>query len=476
MWCTQCGAELREGVSFCAHCGVQVGQAAPSLKPPGRTPASRGRSGIWFSLLAIGSMSLVLMVAAAGAIAWKKFANTQAPHSSTLTSVVENERKPLSGGSGKSSVCLLIQNESLEIRSLSSGRVEQSIPLPDIFLQDVAGFRSRGGLCLLGEWLYLRNWDGNRVGRFNLGTKQFEDLSDRFGSGFSREIGPAVVHGNRIAFGGTNRSLNRKEFRQYSESGQLLSSVAVADPAWPCVYSGECQAIAGSSDSNRTAMIVIPETRSNWNPMQEMDTQMQNRLLRTYFRFDADTGRRLGKEDHPSAVGGLLNCSFDGSLLYVRNEAQIVTFTSGKKEAISNFNLEPSFASLVISPNSLIVVPDAASLLAHLKNKQPRYRARLSNADDEESIKVNGKLVATCKCAQPTSWIDLTPYLRPGQNDLDLIVTNETGGYSWGLEVMRDDEEDYVIHDFQGEAGKIGANANDETRGVVYEKRYMIQF
>mgnify|MGYP000246166055 CR=1 FL=1 len=93
-----------------------------------------------------------------------------------------------------------------------------------------------------------------------------------------------------------------------------------------------------------------------------------------------------------------------------------------------------------------------------------RYYVRVFNVDDVSRVKVNGREVLSVGYYQERD-IDITPYLREGQNTIELILENTGGGWTYGYELKKGGV--VIWSDSCGSVGREGCNRNDQTKGIV---------
>ena len=88
MYCTKCGAPLKDGVKFCTSCGAKVENLAsqPQSAPPPRA-GKRLRPG-WKAVLASGALATVTLAVALGVFLWAAAPRTNTPEGA-LTLAVE---------------------------------------------------------------------------------------------------------------------------------------------------------------------------------------------------------------------------------------------------------------------------------------------------------------------------------------------------------------------------------------------------
>jgi|GEM_PF-5612993 len=93
-----------------------------------------------------------------------------------------------------------------------------------------------------------------------------------------------------------------------------------------------------------------------------------------------------------------------------------------------------------------------------------RYYLRVFNVDDVSRVRVNGRDVLSIGYYQERE-IDITGYLREGQNTIELILENTGGGWTYGYVLRKGGN--VIWSDSCGSVGKEGCNRNDQTKGIV---------
>jgi hypothetical protein len=93
-----------------------------------------------------------------------------------------------------------------------------------------------------------------------------------------------------------------------------------------------------------------------------------------------------------------------------------------------------------------------------------RYYLRVFNVDDVSRVKVNGRDVLSVGYYQERE-IDITGYLREGQNTIELILENTGGGWTYGYVLKKGGN--VIWSDSCGSVGRKGCDDNIQTKGIV---------
>lgn len=108
---------------------------------------------------------------------------------------------------------------------------------------------------------------------------------------------------------------------------------------------------------------------------------------------------------------------------------------------------------------------------------QPRgYRqffVRIHNINYRGEVYVNGALVATARMGGDTGWKDVTPFLRPGVNELSFRVTSERDRYSYYFGIM--EGERVTWQHACGLYGKVGCDNPNLGKGQSLVKKFTIE-
>jgi len=119
-----------------------------------------------------------------------------------------------------------------------------------------------------------------------------------------------------------------------------------------------------------------------------------------------------------------------------------------------------------------------------------KYYIRVFNIDDIGKAYVNGDLVKESHFGEEDSGsIDITDKLRLGENEIRFTVENLREGYTYGFEIIADDETRGVCYtvwpvpggavlpggDVCGVAGVDGCHDNDQQTGIVYDKTITLE-
>jgi len=101
----------------------------------------------------------------------------------------------------------------------------------------------------------------------------------------------------------------------------------------------------------------------------------------------------------------------------------------------------------------------------------PEVKIRIYNIDDVGEAYVNGTLVKSIKYGKDSDWVDVTNYLKKGENEIRFVVINgKLGGWTYGFIVKVNGE--IIFHDECGEVGQRGCRNDDQTQGKVYDRRF----
>jgi tetratricopeptide (TPR) repeat protein len=98
---------------------------------------------------------------------------------------------------------------------------------------------------------------------------------------------------------------------------------------------------------------------------------------------------------------------------------------------------------------------------------------RIYNTDDISTATVNGRIVAKTKYAEDSGFIDLTKFLKNGENIIQLTTVNlQIGGWTYGYQIKKNN---YVVWEAQdGVCGEWGAQNNDSKTGIVFDKKITV--
>lgn len=86
MFCTKCGAPLKDGLKFCTSCGAKVENPVEEAQPP--HPTKKQAPTGWKSILASAALALVTLTVALGVFFWASAPRTSTPEG-TLALLVE---------------------------------------------------------------------------------------------------------------------------------------------------------------------------------------------------------------------------------------------------------------------------------------------------------------------------------------------------------------------------------------------------
>jgi hypothetical protein len=101
-----------------------------------------------------------------------------------------------------------------------------------------------------------------------------------------------------------------------------------------------------------------------------------------------------------------------------------------------------------------------------------RYLVRIYNVDDFAGVFVNGKPVIQIGY-KDTREVDITPFLRPGKNEIRFVVKNMQEKYTYGFVLFRDNKS--IFRDECGIIGFSGCNGSEQT-GIVYDRTITIDY
>ncbi len=98
--------------------------------------------------------------------------------------------------------------------------------------------------------------------------------------------------------------------------------------------------------------------------------------------------------------------------------------------------------------------------------------ASVFNIDDSVAIYVNKKKINQCNFSRSCK-VKLNPHFEPGRNKVRLEYRNHIGLWTYGYEILKDDEVMY-----KGDCGKVwifGCGYWDTERGVVHEFEFEVE-
>lgn len=138
-------------------------------------------------------------------------------------------------------------------------------------------------------------------------------------------------------------------------------------------------------------------------------------------------------------------------------------------------NLLRSLVSVMPGLSLLLPVPDCPMGL-HQQTSGPsgHWFVRLSNVDDHAAAYLNGASVAAADYGQDTGWVNITPALQAGDNMLHFTLRNDMRGYAYALQIRHEATVVWTSQD--GNVGVVGQGANHEdfTLGIVYDRAVAI--
>jgi hypothetical protein len=97
-----------------------------------------------------------------------------------------------------------------------------------------------------------------------------------------------------------------------------------------------------------------------------------------------------------------------------------------------------------------------------------RFSLKVFNVDDMARVEVNGTQLVEVGYYQEKE-VDLSPYLKAGENEILLTVRNNMYGWTYGFALYKDGQE--IWRDQDGTVGVRGARNDDRTLGIVYQCR-----
>jgi TolB-like protein len=105
--------------------------------------------------------------------------------------------------------------------------------------------------------------------------------------------------------------------------------------------------------------------------------------------------------------------------------------------------------------------------------KKDAFSIRVYNTDDASTVAINGRVAVKMKYAEDSGFVDIMKFLKKGENTIRLTTVNlQIGGWSYGYQIKKND---YVVWEAQdGVCGEWGAQNNDGTMGVVFDKKIMV--
>jgi TolB-like protein len=101
------------------------------------------------------------------------------------------------------------------------------------------------------------------------------------------------------------------------------------------------------------------------------------------------------------------------------------------------------------------------------------FSVRVYNTDDTSTVAINGRLAVKTKYAEDSGFVDIKKFLKKGENTIRLTTVNlQVGGWTYGYQIKKND---YVVWEAQdGVCGEWGAQNNDGTMGVVFDKKIIV--
>lgn len=122
-----------------------------------------------------------------------------------------------------------------------------------------------------------------------------------------------------------------------------------------------------------------------------------------------------------------------------------------------------------VTSNANAKIPiDKKETLGPYTTESHKYYIHIFSVDDVAKAVINGKLIAQVNYLQESGWIDITQYLKEGDNKIELTDENgQYGGWTYGFEIRQDDSN-IIWRDQCGNTGTWGCMNDDQTRGLVY--------
>jgi len=93
-----------------------------------------------------------------------------------------------------------------------------------------------------------------------------------------------------------------------------------------------------------------------------------------------------------------------------------------------------------------------------------KYYLRVFNVDDVSRVKINGREVLSVPYYKENE-LDITGYLREGQNSIELTLENTGSGWTYGYTLKQGGN--FIWNETCGSVGREGCRNNDQTRGIV---------
>ena len=82
MFCTKCGAPLKDGLKFCTSCGAKVDNPAVQAQPPPPPRTGKRVKSGWKAVLASAALAVVTLTVALGVFLWAAAPRTSTPEGS----------------------------------------------------------------------------------------------------------------------------------------------------------------------------------------------------------------------------------------------------------------------------------------------------------------------------------------------------------------------------------------------------------
>lgn len=91
---------------------------------------------------------------------------------------------------------------------------------------------------------------------------------------------------------------------------------------------------------------------------------------------------------------------------------------------------------------------------------------RVYNVDDLATVYLNGSLILTVPF-KSSNQVDITSQVRPGSNEVRLVLQNSKEGYTYGFEILQNRAA--IFKQECGQVDVVGCGGNEFRTGTVYE-------